>query len=86
MSGTPEQPPNQQFATPYTTTQLDSPETASPESTAAATLHTEMPLTAARLTLHPRVQQAGVTIVLVVAAIALYKLERALERALKTQQ
>ncbi|MEM9568109.1 MAG: hypothetical protein AAF974_07350 [Cyanobacteria bacterium P01_E01_bin.34] len=81
MSGTPEQPPNQQFATPYTTAQPDSTDNA-----AAATLHTERPLTAARFTLHPRVQQAGVTVVLVVAAIVLYKLERALERALRTHQ
>ncbi len=81
MSGTPEQPPNQRFATPYTTAQPNPTENA-----AAATLHAEMPLTAARLTLHPRVQQAGVTVVLVVAAIALYKLERALERVLQTQQ
>ena len=83
MSDTPtqEQPSTLRFATPYTTTQPDSSDYAT-----AAALHTEMPLTAARLTIHPRLQQAGVTIVLVVAAIALYKLERALERALRTQQ
>lgn len=83
MSGTPtqEQPPNQQFATPYTTTQLDSSDYA-----AAANLHSEMPLAAARLTIHPRIQQAGVTAALVIAAIALYRLERALERLLQTQQ
>ena len=83
MSGThtQEQPPNQSFATPYTTTQPDSSNYA-----AAATLHTDMPLTAAPLIIHPRLQQAGVTVALVIAAIALYKLERALERALHAQQ
>ncbi|MGK7912538.1 MAG: hypothetical protein AB4050_13835 [Synechococcus sp.] len=83
MSGPPTQepPPNQHFATPYTTTQFDSSENA-----AASTTNTEMPLTTAPLAIHPRIQQAGVTISLVVAAVALYKLERALERLLQTEQ
>ena len=58
--------------------------TAVPNSSA---LKAELPITLSLSPppIHPRLQQTGLTLALVGAAIALYKLERLLERSTKSQ-
>ena len=53
----------------------------------AGNFKAELPITVATVStpIHPRLQQTGLTLALVVAAISLYKLERLLERSTRSE-